>query len=155
MWHQQHQNPGGGMPMRPPGPPNPNDWASAAQQWMNNKVFYEQWQQQQYQQHMQMMAASHAAQMAQSIDPTVVTNPPPPPPLPSDEPSLASDSASPEAKPSGTPSKFRNQHLVNNPKTAAKLPYMGKEPSKSGIFAAYDKVRRSLDQQTNDILHRS
>ena len=136
------------MPPRPPTAPNPNDWATAAQQWMNNKVFYEQWQQQQYQQHMQMMAASHSAQMAQSIDPTVINNPPPPPPLPSpsqtplvasSRPLTTESDSSHEAK---TPSKFKNQHLTNNPKTATpKLPYMGKDLSKSGaIFAAYDKV---------------
>ena len=79
MW-QQNLGPGGGRPR--PQAPNPNDWASAAAQWMENKKYYEQWQQQQYQQHMQMMAATHAAQMAQSIDPTVINNPPPPPPEP-------------------------------------------------------------------------
>ena len=85
MWQQNWQQPDYN---KPPGAGG-FDWGSAAQQWLKNKEFYEQWQQQQYQQHLQMMAATHAAQMAQCIDPSVVTNPPPPPPLPvesADEP---------------------------------------------------------------------
>ncbi len=146
MW--PHQNPGAGIPQS--SAPNPNDWATAAQQWMNNKVFYEQWQQQQYQQHMQMMAASHAAQMAQSIDPTVIKNPPPPPPLPNTAEgtsettlslNLSVQEGNSEIRMNGTASKFKNQHLTNNPKTFQKLPYIGKDHSKVAIFAAYDKVK--------------
>jgi len=165
MWqHNLGSSPGIPRPQAP----NPGDWASAAQQWMKNKEFYEQWQQQQYQQHIQMMAATHAAQMAQSIDPNVINNPPPPPPLP--EVKTATDASADETKspgdskmdqsessrPNGTPSKFKNQHLNNNPKTAllanspatggggglkSKLPYIGKDLSKSSVFAAYDKVK--------------
>lgn len=70
------------------------DWGMAAQQWLKNKEFYEQWQQQQYQQHLQMVASAHAAAIA-SIDPTVVNNPPPPPPLPTDDAKKAPEPVAP------------------------------------------------------------
>lgn len=149
----------GGMPRAPGAAANPNDWASAAVQWMENKKYYEQWQQQQYHQHLQMMAATHAAQMAQSIDPTVVNNPPPPPPLPEintegDNADLSKDKKendylledNSDIKPSSTPSKFKNQHLINNPKTAllasAAQAVKNQRPnlSKQSVFAAFDKV---------------
>jgi len=86
MWQQNSYPDYGGKPAQPAVPGAPCeagvDWGVAAQQWLRNKEFYEQWQKQQYQQHLQMMAAAHAAQMAQCIDPSVVSNPPPPPPLP-------------------------------------------------------------------------
>lgn len=75
MWQQPN-----GYPNQAPAEGGSVDWGVAAQQWLRNKEYYEQWQKQHYQQHLQMMAAAHAAQMAQCIDPSVVNNPPPPPP---------------------------------------------------------------------------
>ena len=65
-----------------------------------------------------------------------------------------------DAKPNETSSKFKNQYLVNNPKTALlaatgvlpsqaaakpKPPVVGKEPAKS-VFAAYDNVKVIIER---------
>jgi hypothetical protein len=157
-----------GWPLGPAGAGNqnsggigagPDNWAMAAQQWMKNKEFMEQWQQHQYQQHLQMMASAHTTAMS-TIDPTVIHNPPPPPPPPDASNSNHEMSSGCNLNTSNGSNSNDNQESTNNgdgsnyssPSSLKKPSFVKSRFSNSPMFkavAAASNTSNNFDMQND------